>query len=79
MTSIKKSRKDIFESFNPQIYNDAVKVLKDEDIRVVNFEVTRLVAKLIKTMYGPKGLNKMIIPVSNETEITQKGYKVIKK
>jgi len=78
MRSMKKPRKGVIKSFDPQIYNEAIKVLKDEDIRVVNFEVTRIVAKVIKTMYGPKGLNKMIIPLSNETEITQKGHKVVK-
>jgi chaperonin GroEL (HSP60 family) len=29
-------------------------------------------------MYGPKGLNKMIIPITNETVVTQKGLRVVK-
>lgn len=63
---------------NPKIYNDAVSSLGDKDVQVVNFDITRTIAKSIMSMFGPKGLNKMIIPVSNETIITQKGDKVVK-
>jgi len=78
MKSIEKTRKGTLKSLDPQIYNEAIKALKDEDVRIINFEVTRIIAKVIRTMYGPKGLDKMIVPVSNEAEITQKGYKVVK-
>jgi len=40
--------------------------------------MTRAIAQKIKTMYGPKGLNKMIIPFSNQSILTQKGYQVVK-
>ncbi len=75
---VKKKGRRIFSSYNPEIYNEAVKSFGDKDVQVVNFEVTRVIAKVIKSMYGPKGLSKMIIDVSNETEITQKGHKVVK-
>ena len=75
---IEKKRKNLFDTSNPEIYNEAVKTLKEKDVQVVNFEITRKIANVIKSMYGPKGLNKMIIPITNETEITQKGDKVVK-
>ncbi|GAI92261.1 unnamed protein product, partial [marine sediment metagenome] len=65
-------------NINPKIYNDAVSSLGDKDVQVVNFDITRAIAKVIMSMFGPKGLNKMIITVSNETIITQKGDKVVK-
>jgi chaperonin GroEL (HSP60 family) len=70
--------KRALKKFNPKIYNDAVTSLGTEDVQVVNFDITRAIAKIIKSMFGPKGLNKMIIPVSNETIFTQKGDKVVK-
>jgi len=66
------------KNYNPKIYNSAVKSLGKKDVQVINFEITRKIAKVIKSMFGPKGFNKMIIPVSNETFITQKGDKIVK-
>lgn len=75
---IKREGGNTLRNSNPKIYNDAVSSLGDKDVQVVNFDITRAIAKVIMSMFGPKGLNKMIIPVSNETIVTQKGNKVVK-
>ena len=75
---IEKARENTLKNYNPKIYNDAVSSLGEEDVQVVNFDITRAIAKVIMSMFGPNGLNKMIIPFSNEPIITQKGEKVVK-
>lgn len=75
---IKREGENTLRNFNPKIYNDAVSSLGDKDVQVVNFDITRAIAKVIMSMFGPKGLNKMIIPFSNDPIITQKGDKVVK-
>lgn len=75
---IKREGENTLRNFNPKIYNDAVSSLGDKDAQVVNFDITRAIAKVIMSMFGPKGLNKMIIPFSNDPIITQKGDKVVK-
>ena len=68
----------ILSNLDPKIYNESIKEFSDKEVRQLNFEVSRSIANKIKTMYGPKGLSKMIIPVTNETIITQKGISVVK-
>ncbi|MBA7533058.1 60 kDa chaperonin [subsurface metagenome] len=75
---IKREGENTLRNFNPKIYNDAVSSLGDKDVQVVNFDITRAIAKVIMSMFGPKGLNKMIIPFLNDPIITQKGDKVVK-
>ena len=75
---IEKARENTLKNYNPKIYNDAVSSLGEKDVQVVNFDITRAIAKVIMSMFGPKGLNKMIIQYSNEPIITQKGDKVVK-
>ncbi|HUY00695.1 MAG TPA: TCP-1/cpn60 chaperonin family protein [Candidatus Deferrimicrobium sp.] len=62
---------------NQGIYNAAVKQYKDTEIRKINFHIVFSLAELIKRMFGPKGLNKMLIRPKGEVLITQKGSKVI--
>lgn len=71
-------KKMILNDETPQIYHDATIEMKNEEVRDLNFNITRSIAQNIKTMYGPKGLNKMIIPRSNQTILTQKGHQVVK-
>ncbi len=63
---------------NSGIYNESVSQSKGKDIIDINFNTTFYYAKLIKTMFGPKGLNKMLIDSSKNAKITQKGHKVVR-
>ena len=62
---------------NLGIYNESISQSKNRDIRNINFNTTFYFAKLIKTMFGPKGLNKMLLDSSKNFIITQKGHKVL--
>ncbi|NHI94376.1 MAG: hypothetical protein EAX96_17925 [Candidatus Lokiarchaeota archaeon] len=62
---------------NLGIYDESVSQSKDKDIREINFNTTFYFAKIIKTMFGPNGLNKMLLDTSNNIIITQKGNKVL--
>ncbi|MDD1779414.1 MAG: hypothetical protein LUQ65_14725, partial [Candidatus Helarchaeota archaeon] len=63
---------------NSGIYNEAIVQMKAKDIRDTNFNVTLALAKLINSMFGPKGSKKILELPAGNFSVTQKGYKVIK-
>ncbi len=63
---------------NLGIYNAAIEQYQKEDIQRINFNTTLSLAQLIKRMFGPKGLIKLLINPDGEFFITHKGVKVIK-
>lgn len=75
-----KSKKKPYILGDPNlgIYNAAVSQFKTEEIRKINFNMSFLFAKTLRTMLGPIGSNKILINSANEVSITQKGSKVVK-
>jgi archaeal chaperonin len=63
---------------NSGIYNEAVIQAKAKNVRDTNFNITLALAKLITSMFGPKGSKKILEMPAGNFSITQKGYKVIK-
>lgn len=63
---------------NSGAYDDAVVQAKAKDIRDANFNMTLALAKLINSMFGPKGSKKILEMPGGNFSVTQKGYKVIK-
>jgi chaperonin GroEL (HSP60 family) len=73
MTKEKQSR---FGSNNTGIYNEAVTQVENKELRDLNLQEVKSIARIITPIFGPKGLTKLINQDSTQFLITQKGYQV---